>query len=152
MFRSAIRRLLAVDDPPERTAFAFSVGVFIAFSPFIGLHTIMAALLAFAFRLNKVAIFGGTFINNPFVTFVPIIVVSYAIGAVVMGRPIRIPDSGLALLKNPQLLNSNYWRELVSHAWEVIVPFFIGGMALSVICSFSCYPLTLRFLRSRKSA
>ncbi|MDQ1590256.1 MAG: hypothetical protein QOG71_883, partial [Pyrinomonadaceae bacterium] len=35
MFRAAFRRLLAVDDPPERTALAFSVGVFIAFSPFL---------------------------------------------------------------------------------------------------------------------
>jgi hypothetical protein len=32
MFRQAFRRLLAVDDPPERTALAFSAGVFNAAS------------------------------------------------------------------------------------------------------------------------
>ena len=47
MFRAAFRRLLAIDDPPERTALAFSIGVFIAFSPFLGLHTLMATALAF---------------------------------------------------------------------------------------------------------
>ncbi|MFX9081388.1 DUF2062 domain-containing protein, partial [Acinetobacter baumannii] len=46
MCRAALRRLLALDDPPERTALAFSIGVFIAFSPFLGLHTIMATLIA----------------------------------------------------------------------------------------------------------
>ena len=81
MFRATFRRLLAIDDPPERTALAFSIGVLIAFSPFLGLHTIMATLLAFLFRFNKIAIYTGTFVNNPFLTLVPIILASYAIGA-----------------------------------------------------------------------
>ena len=63
MFRTAFRRLLAIDDPPERTALAFSIGVFIAFSPFLGLHTIMATALAFLFRFNKIAIYTGTFVK-----------------------------------------------------------------------------------------
>src|SRR5258706_7718516 len=98
MFRSTFRRLLALDDPPERTALAFSIGVFIAFSPFLGLHTVAATLIAFLFRFNKIAIYTGTFINNPFLTVVPIIVVSYAIGAFLLGRPLGIPTEGVALL------------------------------------------------------
>ena len=90
MFRKTVRRLLAIDDPPERTALAFSIGVFIAFSPFLGLHTLMATALAFLFRFNKVAIYTGTFINNPFLTLVPIIIASYAVGAFVMGRPLAL--------------------------------------------------------------
>ena len=86
MFRAAFRRLLAIDDPPERTALAFSIGVFIAFSPFLGLHTIMATAVAFLFRFNKIAIYTGTFINNPFLTLVPIIIASYAVGAFILGR------------------------------------------------------------------
>jgi hypothetical protein len=65
MFRATFRRLLALDDPPERTALAFSIGVFIAFSPFLGLHAIMATLVAFLFRIDKIAVYSGTFINNP---------------------------------------------------------------------------------------
>jgi hypothetical protein len=38
MFRFTFRRLLALDDPPERTAFVFSIRVFIAFSPLLSLH------------------------------------------------------------------------------------------------------------------
>src|ERR671939_1314519 len=104
MFRRSLRRLLAIDDPPERTALAFSVGVFIAFSPFLGLHTIMATVLAFAFRFNKIAIYTGTFINNPFLTMVPIILASYAVGALVMGRPLALPPDSMELLKHPHLL------------------------------------------------
>ncbi len=148
MFRSAFRRLLAADDPPERTALAFSVGVFIAFSPFLGLHTIMATAAAFLFRFNKIAIYTGTFVNNPFLTLVPITLASYAVGAVIMGRPFRLPDEGLALLREPHLLTGSYWRELGAHLGDVVVPFAVGGLVLSVVCSLAAYPVTLRLLRA----
>src|ERR1700752_2193813 len=112
MFRAAFRRLLAIDDPPERTALAFSIGVFIAFSPFLGLHTILATALAFIFRFNKLAIYTGTFINNPFLTLVPIIVVSYAVGAFLLGRPMKIPQEGVDLLQEPHLLSGDYYRKI----------------------------------------
>ena len=107
MFRSTFRRLLALDDPPERTALAFSIGVFIAFSPLLGLHTILATLVAFLFRFNKIAVYTGAFINNPFLTLIPIIISSYAIGAFLLGRPLRIPAQGLALLQEPHLLTAD---------------------------------------------
>ena len=152
MFRAAFRRLLAIDDPPERTALAFSIGVFIAFSPFLGLHTILATAIAFLFRFNKIAIYTGTFINNPFLTLVPIIIASYAVGAFILGRPLSIPDQGVELLKNPRLFSGDYDRLLFVQSWNDIVwPFSVGGMVLSVVCSLLAYPLTLRALRAYRT-
>ncbi|HEY0406707.1 MAG TPA: DUF2062 domain-containing protein [Pyrinomonadaceae bacterium] len=151
MFRATLRRLLAIDDPPERTALAFSIGVFIAFSPFLGLHTIMATALAFAFRFNKIAIYAGTFVNNPFLTLVPIILASYAAGAFVLGRPLRLPAEGMELLMHPHLFTNAWWRQLFRQGSDVLLPFSIGGMLLSVVCSLAAYPLTLRFLRRRST-
>ena len=151
-FRAAFRRLLAIDDPPERTALAFSIGVFIAFSPFLGLHTIMATVVAFAFRFNKIAIYTGTFINNPILTLVPIIIVSYAVGAFILGRPLSIPDEGVELLRDPHLFSAEYYRQLFAQSWNNIVwPFAIGGTVLSVVCSVLAYPLTLRALRAYRN-
>ena len=152
MFRAAFRRLLAIDDPPERTALAFSIGVFIAFSPFLGLHTILATLIAFLFRLNKIAIYTGTFVNNPLFTLVPIIIASYAVGAFLLGRPVRIPDEGLELLRNPHLFSGAYYRRIFLESWNVVWPFSIGGLVLSVVCSLIAYPLTLRALRAYRAA
>ncbi len=149
MFRSTLRRLLAIDDPPERTALAFSIGVFIAFSPFLGLHTIAATALAFAFRFNKIAIYAGTFVNNPFLTLVPIILASYATGALLLGRPLGLPPESMELLSSPHLLTGEWWGKLFESGGNVLLPFFIGGMVLSVVCSSIAYPLTLRFLRRR---
>jgi uncharacterized protein (DUF2062 family) len=61
--RSALNSLLHLQDPPHRTALAFGTGVFIAFSPLFGLHTVLAIILAFAFRLNRVAVVAGAWIN-----------------------------------------------------------------------------------------
>src|SRR5687768_7038822 len=149
MFRASIRRLLAIDDPPERTALAFSIGVFITFSPILGLHTVIATVLAFLFRFNKVAIYVGTYINNPF-TLVPIIIVSYGIGAFIMGRPLRIPEERMELLKHPHPLTGSYYRQLFTTSWYLVEPFAVGGMALSVVCSLVSYPLTLRWLRRHR--
>lgn len=152
MFRATFRRLLALDDPPERTALAFSIGVFIAFSPFLGLHTIMATLVAFIFRFNKIAVYAGTFINNPFLTLVPIIIASYALGAFVLGRPLRIPPAGIELLKHPHLLTGSYYHQLFRESWDIVWPFSIGSMTLSVVCSLIAYPVTSAWLRSRQRA
>ena len=152
MFRATFRRLLALDDPPERTALAFSLGVFIAFSPFLGLHTILATLIAFLFRFNKVAIYSGTFINNPFLTLVPIIIASYAVGAFILGRPLRIPAGGVELLRHPHLLTAAYYSELFRGSWDIVWPFTIGGLTLSVVCSLIAYPVTSSLLRARRRA
>src|SRR5918997_4736362 len=148
MVRAALRRLLALDDPPERTALAFSIGVFIAFSPFLGLHTLMATALAFAFRFNKIAIYTGTFINNPFLTLVPITVASYAVGALLLGRPVSLPEGALELLSHPRPLTGGYWHQLLAHLWDVVLPFSVGATVLSVVCSLAAYPVTLRLLRA----
>jgi uncharacterized protein (DUF2062 family) len=150
MFRAAFRRLLAIDDPPERTALAFSVGVFIAFSPLLGLHTILATLIAFLFRFNKIAIYLGTYVNNPFLTLVPIILASYALGALLLGRPLRMPPEGIELLKNPHLLTGTYYSRLFAHSWHIVEPFAIGATVLSVVCSTGTYPLTLWALRRQR--
>lgn len=149
MFRSTFRRLLALDDPPERTALAFSIGLFIAFSPFLGLHTIMATSIAFTFRFNKVAIYSGTFVNNP-LTLVPIIIASFAIGAFLLGRPWRISPEGLELLQNPHLLTADYYRKLFWESWQIVWPFTIGASVLSVVCSVIAYPVTLWLLRTHR--
>lgn len=150
MFRATFRRLLALDDPPERTAFAFSLGVFIAFSPFLGLHTILATLIAFLFRFNKVAVYSGTFVNNPFLTLVPIIIASYAIGAFILGRPSRIPPAGVELLRHPHLLTAAYYHRLFLESWDIVLPFSIGGLTLSVVCSLIAYPVTSSLLRAHR--
>jgi uncharacterized protein (DUF2062 family) len=106
--------------------------------------------VAFIFRFNKAAMFTGVYINNPFLTLVPIVLLSYAIGAFALGRPLKPPQEGLELLTSPRVTDGNYWRQLWTRSGDVLWPFAIGGMALSVVCSAVAYPVTLKILRSRR--
>jgi hypothetical protein len=60
-----IKKLLHIDDTPERTALAYSIGVFLAFSPFLGFHTLAGLAIAFLFNLNRVAVLLGVWSNTP---------------------------------------------------------------------------------------
>ncbi len=63
--RSWLEQLLHTHDTPHRTAGAYALGVFLAFSPMLGLHTVMGLALAFLFGLNRVAVVLGVYTNLP---------------------------------------------------------------------------------------
>ena len=65
MVKRWLDALLHVNDTPERTARAFALGVFLGFSPFLGLHTIVAIAVAFLFNMNRVAVLLGVYSNLP---------------------------------------------------------------------------------------
>src|SRR3990172_4094846 len=69
--KEQFRKLLHLDDTSQRIAIAFALGVYIAFSPLIGLHTAMVFLFAWLFRLNTIALLLGSLLNNPW-TFGPL--------------------------------------------------------------------------------
>ena len=62
-----LEQLLHTHDTPTRTAFAYALGVFFGFSPILGLHTILGLILAFVFRLNRVAVLLGVYSNLPWI-------------------------------------------------------------------------------------
>ena len=65
--RRWLEQLLHTHDTPERTAAAYAAGVFFGFSPFLGLHTILGVVFAFAFNLNRVAVLIGVYSNVPWI-------------------------------------------------------------------------------------
>jgi hypothetical protein len=67
-----------------------------------------------------------------------------------MGRPLSLPEEGWQLLQHPHPLAAAYWRQLFTHLWDIVLPFSIGGMALSVVLSLAAYPVTLKLLRARQ--
>jgi uncharacterized protein (DUF2062 family) len=135
--RSQLTKVLHLQEPPHRTALAFALGVFIAFSPTYGLHTLSAIFFAWAFRLNFAAILLGNFVNNPWTT-VPILGATMWTGFFLLGMPDVPPFS---------------WDSLSAEAiFEValpyILPFTLGACTLSLLGALIAYPLSL-FLISR---
>lgn len=128
--RSSLRQLLHLKESPHKTALAFAIGAFIAFSPTYGLHTLSALFCAWVFRLNVVALMAGSFINNPW-TVVPIL------GATLW--------TGFQLIGLPDLPPAN-WSDLsmmafYEHIKPYAAPFLLGGFLLSAGAAAVSYPI-----------
>jgi uncharacterized protein (DUF2062 family) len=65
--RHFLEQLLHTRDTPHRTATAFALGVFLGFSPLLGLHTVLGLILAFLLGLNRVAVVLGVYSNLPWI-------------------------------------------------------------------------------------
>lgn len=142
MMKSAFRSLLNLDDPPERTALAFAIGVFIGFSPILGLHTIIAAIVSVVWKFNKPAIFTGIYLNNPW-TLAPIVALSWAVGRVFIGSPpVDLPHFTLSAM-----MTNDFWV-MIAAQWQQLIPFAVGATILSFIGAIVSYPLMLYVLRA----
>ncbi len=65
--KDLIKKLLHIKDTPERTALAYSVGIFLGFSPFLGLHTLGGVVVAFLFGLEPGCRPSGSLVQYPLV-------------------------------------------------------------------------------------
>jgi uncharacterized protein (DUF2062 family) len=139
-FRGFLRQLLHLGDSPERTALAFSVGVFLSFSPFVGLHTIIGLAIAFLFRLNRLAVLIGTYVNTPW-TFAPVASFGTAVGFYALGT-----ESRLSAIAWDSMLSMSFWRQMFSDVDHLLLPFFVGNLILSVLASLISYLIVRRIL------
>ena len=135
-----VKHVLHLGDSPQRTALAFSIGVFIAFSPTYGLHTISVFVVAWAFRLNVVAMLAGSLINNPW-TVLPILASSMWVGLRLM------PIVSAPIIHWNDFTFQLLWRQLQPY----VLPFVLGSTLLGLIAALLVYPIVLyAILRYRK--
>jgi len=128
--RSHLARLLHLEESPRRTALAFAVGVFIAFSPTYGLHTLSVLFCAWAFRLNAAALLAGSLINNPW-TLVPVLGATLWTGVQLTGLP-EVPSANWT-----DVSMMVFYEQIKPYA----APFFLGGFLLSAIGAAVSYPV-----------
>jgi len=163
--RHRVRRL---PDTPEKIARGVWAGVFASWTPFYGLHFIVAALIAMVMRGNILAALLGTFFGNP-LTYVPIGVVALNTGHFLLGsRPredietslgAKFAGAGRDLWHNFSAMFSDEianWHRLHIFYDEVFVPYLVGGVIPGIIASTVVYYLTVPLIavyqnRRRKS-
>ncbi len=152
-FKDLIKKLLHIEDTPERTALAYSIGIFLGFSPFLGFHTLAGLAIAFLFGLNRVAILVGVWSNTPW-WIVPYYVAATWVGMWVTGFWMdwaRLKEI-FQLGEDRGFMSSDFWSHITSQS-GLLLSFLIGSLILCTLLSFVAYPLSLkwiRFYRSRK--
>ena len=133
-----LRFILHTDDTPPRAALAFAIGVFIAWTPILGFHTLLALAIAFLFGLNRVAVLAGTFVNNPW-TFVPIYTAAGWLGSLLTGSKVSLPR-----------LEGKTWShvfDFLAQCRPWIVPLTTGTLVLGSACALLSFPIVLYGIR-----
>ncbi len=143
LLRELVVRLSEVPDTPERTALAFAVGVFLGFSPLLGLHTVLGVLCILLFRTNKVATMLGVWLNVPWIV-VPYYGLATWVGVKVLGMPegVSFPDIGLM-----DLFGREFWVWLAGQ-WRLLIPAFVGSLILCTLLACLAYPVALILVRN----
>jgi uncharacterized protein (DUF2062 family) len=141
--RRALQVLLHVEDTPHRIALAFGIGVWIAFSPLLGVHTLLALAIAFAFRLSRVAILLGAYINNPW-TLAPLYLAGTVVGCALLG----VSTEGLAAV-DWSLEGTQFYAGLLASLRPYLWPFLLGNTVLGVSGGVVGYLVLRRVLERR---
>ena len=144
--RQMARLVLQVDDSPRRVALAFGVGMFISFFPVLGTHTIVGLVVAFVFRLNRVAVLAGAWMSNPW-TIGPMLTGGTLVGCALLG----VSPSSLGAV-DWSLTGKAFFDSLVAGFRPLLWPFVIGNLLTGVVVGFTSFFVVNAILQSRGSS
>lgn len=143
LLRKWVEALLHIHDAPRRTAAAFAVGVFWGFSPFFGVHTVLGLLCAFVFRLNRVAVVVGVYVNLPWI-IAPYYTLATLGGAALLGSHLP-PDfaSRLEHLVEGPIVSQTFWSGLLELMRPLFWPYHVGSLLGAALLAVLAYLLAL---------
>ena len=147
--RYIVHRLRRLPDPAHKISRGIAAGVFTSFTPFFGLHFLIAAVLAWLMRANIVASLLATFAGNP-LTFPLIAAVSMELGSIILGE--RVLPLPLVLSSFSDAAN-DLWRNFIAiftddHTrWgglrvffdRVFLPYLVGGFIPGLAAGLASY-------------
>lgn len=152
-------RVRRLPDTPEKIGRGIWAGVFTTFTPFYGLHFIVAAIIAKLMRGNFLAALMATFFGNP-LTYLPIAAVSLGTGHWLLGRRPKAPmsslgqkfaDAGADLWHNvvaiftPETMD---WQGLSIFYFDIFYPYMIGGILPGIVTATVAYYLSVPVLQA----
>jgi len=134
--KSFIRRILWINDSPQKIALGAAIGVFWAVMPTFGFAILFSLPTALLFKANRTSAILATFVANPLTT--PFFYAfGYKIGQLVLGHT-PFSFSWKFLIKAQNLLN-------------VGKSLLIGDFVLAIIIALGTYGLVLGIITKYKS-
>ncbi|MDP7344031.1 MAG: DUF2062 domain-containing protein [Alphaproteobacteria bacterium] len=119
--RYYVFRIKRLPGTPYTIACGFALGAAVSFTPFIGLHFVLAGLLAWVLRANLLASAIGTAVGNPW-TFPGIWFGVLWLGSKILGRD--MPELSLSDLSLTMIFD---------HFSTIGVPMIVGGIPAGLV-------------------
>ncbi len=152
--RALLRRcdlaLRNAHDTPARASLALAIGVFISFSPLIGLQILITAAVAWASRLNRVLLFAGLVSNLPWVMPIYYGAVTEAAARVMGRRPPSHLAAGFSALFGHSVITAEFWHELSMFVLPLLAPFVVGSFLAAGVLALVAYSLGVVVASARR--
>jgi uncharacterized protein (DUF2062 family) len=151
-------KILHIDDTPHKIALGLAIGLFIAWTPLLGLHLLIVIFLSMLLRANKFAGLVSVWVSNVF-TFFIIYYPSYLVGRTVCEVFVRNEDMSEEQVSEifnrlfapaniiTDIFTKQYWIQFWDLTKSIGLELWIGGFiigGLVAVCSYViCYNLIM---------
>ena len=139
------QRTIRLNGSAHSIALGLAAGAFVSASPFMGMHLLIAALIAWVFGGNIIASAVGTWAGNP-VSFPFIWLTTFNIGHLILGTEDKAGDL-------PELSLGLFIDAPISALLPVILPMAVGGLVVGSVMAVATYYPSLwavRFYQKRR--
>ena len=139
------QRTIRLNGSAHSIALGLAAGAFVSASPFIGMHLLIAALIAWVFGGNIIASAVGTWAGNP-LSFPFIWLTTFNIGHLMLGTEDKAGDL-------PELSFGLFIDAPMSALLPVILPMAVGGLVVGTVMAVAAYYPSLwavRFYQKRR--
>ena len=142
-------RVKRLPDTPHKISMGLAIGVFSSFTPFFGLHFVVAGLLGYLLKGNIIAAVFGTFFGNP-ITWPFIASFSVNLGQIILGQKVTsfeaffenfvvAAEASWQGMKTIFGYGESDWELVYSFIKELFLPYFIGGFVLGLATAVVSY-------------
>lgn len=137
---SWFKKLAVGNWTARQLALSFCVGVYIAFSPFPGLHTWMTLTAAWLFSLNVAVVFAAScLINNPW-TMIPIYGADFLFGQALLCSWFDSSAASVCSLDPAWMaVVNNFLHTYVGIQQVSLWGFLLGGNILGIVAALALY-------------
>ena len=148
--KRCVHRLASLGDSPHRTALSFAIGVFLSFSPFLGLQILMAVGAALALKLSRAALIIGLCSNLPWI-MIPWYAATTAAGAAILQLPLTADFNAkmTRLLESP-VYRRAFWEQATDVFGPLLWSFLLGSTVGAAMLAVVSYFIMARLLLSRR--
>lgn len=138
------KKLVLGERTPRKLALACAIGIFVAFSPLIGLHWLLTIIFAWIFGVNIVVVYAAAHVVNNPLTMVPLYLGDYAVGLWISNW---LFESDLVAY-NPSWMQ---WLNVKLSCLGIpnlsLWAFIIGGHVVAILASIIAFPLLMVFFK-----
>lgn len=150
--RPLLRLVKGFRGSPEAIAGGFSLGIFIALTPTVGVQIIIAVFLATLLKVSRPAALIAVMVTNP-LTIPPIFTVNYWVGNLFLAGPSVAEVYSHFMKIATQIAKLDFWevgdliRAFAETGQEMLIPLILGSVIVAVLSGIISYHVLLRFLQ-----